>query len=381
MDNPKATITPFITEQKRTKTNFEKRYLEAFGNRQERRLDLPGFSPALISKKQELEQIQQKLADERLNYEYWLQEYEHRKADINNRKRIHEEEENIHNQFNKQAQEDIKRTKDNIEKEFKLTVKLEKELSALIVKEQQLAEKLQALRSQIEYYKPCADFLEDIVISTKMFETPEAVLSRYQALTTTKHDWSVALHDELRMDDKFTQKKAYLAFLKNQQVERNHKLVVLREEQEKKLKEKRYKQISVIKIAERTDEKKAEIATIQASINNICRQIIQNPIQPVRSHMTKQEVPNTVEGKLDIIKNRFLDLVEVVGDPEAGRLVKIDEDLKDFLKATRKANENQSRLNSPKKIRNDLVVSSKVEAEKDNFDQSQNESSILEKKI
>ena len=42
--NNKPTPTPFITEQKRTKTNFEKRYLEAFGNRQERRLDLPGFS-------------------------------------------------------------------------------------------------------------------------------------------------------------------------------------------------------------------------------------------------------------------------------------------------------------------------------------------------
>ena len=378
MEN-KPTLTPFITEQKRTKTNFEKKYLEAFGNRQERRLDLPGFSPALVSKKQELEHIQQKLADERLNYEYWLQEYDHRLTDINNRRRLHEEEEKIHNQFNKQAQDDIKRTKNNIEKEFQLATKLEKELSALLLKEQQLDEKLKALRSQIEYYKPCADFLEDIVLSTKMFETPEAVLSRYQALTATKRDWSVALHDELRMDDKFTQKKAQLAFLKNQLIERNHKLVVLREEQDKKIKEKRYKQISVIKIAERTDEKKAEIATINTSINSICRQIIQNPIQPIRSHMTKQQFPTTVEGKLDIIKNRFLDLVEVVGDPEAAKLVRIDEELKDFLKATRKANENQSRFSSPKKAIKDLTIPPKNDLEKDNFDQTQNENSILEK--
>ena len=332
----------------------------------------------MISKKQELEQIQQKLADERLSYEYWIQEYDHRLKDINNRRRLHEEEEKIHNQFNKQAQEDIKRTKSNIEKEFQLTTKLEKELSSLILKEQQLEEKLKGLRTQIEYYKPCADFLEDIVLSTKMFETPEAVLSRYQALTATKRDWSVALHDELRMDDKFTQKKSYLAFLKNQLIERNHKLVVLREEQEKKIKEKRYKQINVIKIAERTDEKKAELATINTSINSICRQIIQNPIQPIKSHMTKQQVPSTIEGKLDIIKNRFLDLVEVVGDPEAARLVRIDDDLKDFLKATRKANENQNRLVSPKKAIKDLTIPSKNEIEKENIDQILNENSLIQ---
>lgn len=378
MEN-KPTLTPFITEQKRTKTQFEKKYLEAFGNRQERRLDLPGFSPALVSKKQELEQIQKKLADERLNYEYWLQEYDHRLTDINNRRRVHEEEERIHNHFNKQAQDDIKRIKNNTEKEFQLASKLEKELSELIIKEQQLNEKLNELRSQIEYYKPCADFLEDIVLSTKMFETPESVLSRYQALTATKHDWSVALHDELRMDDKFTQKKAYLSNLKNQLIERNHKLVVLREEQDKKIKEKRYKQISVIKVAERTDEKKAEIATIYTSINSICRQIIQNPIQPIRSHMTKQQVPVAVDGKLDIIKNRFLDLVEIVGDPEAAKLVRIDEDLKDFLKATRKANENQNRFSSPKKAMKDLLTPSKSDLDKDNLDQSQNETLILEK--
>ncbi|OHS96472.1 hypothetical protein TRFO_37326 [Tritrichomonas foetus] len=352
----------FITEQKRTKTCFEKKYLDAFGNRQERRLDLPGLSPALISKRQELEEIQKKLAEERIGFERWTQDYEHRKNDQNAKIRLYQDEELVHKQFNKQAQNDIIRTKDNTDKEFQQTQKLEIELANLKLKEQELASKLKYLREQIDKCKPCADFLEDIVTATKYFETPEAVLNKYKSLISTKDDWSSTLHNELGLNDKFTQKKARLAFLKNQLIERNHKLSVLREEHEKSIKEKRYKQITVIKNAERTEEKEAEIATILTSIDNICRQVIQNPIQKVKSQMAKQEVPTTVEAKLDIIKNRFLDLIEIVGDPEVTKMVRMEDDLRDFLRTSRRIIENHSRLTTPKK--NSISkLSSKVDME------------------
>lgn len=345
--------TPFITEQKnRVKTKFERKYLESFGNRQERRIDIPGLSPALIMKRQELELAQKRLEDEKVNYEHWAQEYEQRKNDINGKKREFEEEEKMHLEYNRQAQQEINRYKINIEKEYNQTVKLENELTRLNAKEQELTEKLDGLKSEIAKVKPYADFLEDIVESTKIFESPESVLSRYRSLVSTKVDWSVILHNELGIEDRFSDKKAYLQQLKTQEMERNHKLSILREEIEKEAKNKKYKQVSMMKIAERTNEKETEIATIHSAINNICRQIIQNPLQPVRSQMAKQEVPTALVDKLNVIKSRFLDLFDIVSDPEITKTVRMDDDLKDFIKTTRKLNDAQNK--SPiKKLHND----------------------------
>lgn len=99
----------FLTEQKRAKSTFENKYLERYGNRAERRVDLPGLSPAMISKKAELDAIALKLANEKENHEKWLQEYENKKRIINKRYGDFEEEEKMHQQFNHHANFEIDR--------------------------------------------------------------------------------------------------------------------------------------------------------------------------------------------------------------------------------------------------------------------------------
>ena len=316
----------FLTEQKRTKTPFESKYLQAFGLNPDRKVNFQGISPELIAKRQKLEEMQKKLAEERLNFEKWTIEHEHRENEVLEKLKQFKEEEKMHQLFNKQAVEDIARTKLNIEQEVKLTIKLEKELAELNEKEQVYIEKIEGLRQMIEQYKPSAMFLEDVVLATKFYETPEALLNKYRTLMSTKAKWLTSLHNELRYDDPLSLKKKDLAMLKTTLIERNHTLRSLRETKNKKLQDKRFKQISFIKNIERVQEKRTELATITASINNICRFVINNPIQTARSKNLIQEVPSSYEEQLEIIKNRYLDLAEIVGDPEANKIKRTDSD-------------------------------------------------------
>lgn len=308
----------FITEQKRQRSNFEQKYLDIYGNQQERRIDLPGLSPAVIQKKQELEQMQQRLADERVNYERWAKDYQNRKSEIEESRATIAEEANLHATFNRHTQEEIDKIKEATSHEYDLTIKYTRKLNELKEKESELESRLTSLRQRIEKLQPAADFVERVVSQTKVFETPDAIVQRYDVLMAAKSDWGDELGRNLRSTDEFVCPRARLNHLKNILIEKNHKMAAMRDELQRVHQEGRYNHIGVIKNAERLNEKEEEEATIKTSIENICRQILL--AQEANKKKAQREMPESIEDRLDIIKQRFLDLQATINDPEAVRL-------------------------------------------------------------
>jgi hypothetical protein len=308
-------MTTFITQQKRAKTRFEQRYLKLYGNVQERRIDLPGLSPALIQKRQELEHAQQQLAAERLDYERWLKEHQQRKVDIEQKRNEFETEERARMQIKKRMKDEIARFKALSEKEYELFVKYEKQLAALNAKEEGIRVKLIEYQQQLDLLQPSAIFLEKVVGETKIFESIDAIIHRYETLMASKRDWTVELSSHLASPGQILGPRARIAHIQSVLLDKRHELRALREEIAKLKQQERYAHVLLMKNAEREIEKEAEEATVYSSIENMCRQTLINQGKETGKD-SGTEVPASMEEQLEIIKQRFLDLQAVISDPE-----------------------------------------------------------------
>ena len=306
----------FITEQKRQKTDFERKYLSLQSNRQERRTGYRGLSPVLLERKKELERLQEQLADERKNYEKWMKEHEIRKAEIEEARAKVQEEERQHEIFNRRTQEEIDKMKAEIVKEYDLTQKYTKQLKQVDERQGKLEAKLQELRKELEKLQSDAAFLDNAVSETKFFETPDAVVHRYETLTSSGGVWGAELRDIIENPDQWVTHKAHVNRLKSTLIEKNHKLAFLRDDLERLKQRARYDHVNVIKTAERSNEKEAEIVKIRVAIENMCRRIIHNQLKEGKRGVPTT-LPETIEERLAIIEERYLDLQAVTTDPEA----------------------------------------------------------------
>jgi hypothetical protein len=305
----------FVTQPPRAKSRFENQYLRLFGDTQERRVDLPGLSPALIQKRQELEAVQQQLASDRLNYEHWLKDHQQRKIDLEQKKTDFEQDETTRVAINDRMRGDIQKFKALAEKEYELTMKCESQLAALDGREEEIRRHVSDFLQQLEILSPSADFIEKVVSETKFFETPDAVVQRYETLTSSRNDWLSELRERLGISGGFCRPRERIVYLQSVLVERCHELRLLSEEIARHKQEDRYQQTNVTKAAERFMEKEIEQATVYTSIENMCRQTLFHQSQEAHRDLGFA-VPDSVEGQLEIVKQRFLDLRAVVADPD-----------------------------------------------------------------
>ena len=306
----------FLTQQKRTRTNFEQKYLTKYGYRQEQKTNLPGLMTELVKRRQDLESMQQELSDGRVGYERWLKEYQVRKTDVEARKRQIEEEERQHMMFNKHTQEEIDKIKEQIVKEYDLTQKYTKQLGILDEKGAKLQARVAELKSELQKLQPAADFVDHAVTETKFFESPDSIVQRYEILTGARKELRTELSQFLDSSDANMTPMARLAHLKDLLVEKNHQYASLREDLEKLKQQARYEQTNITKAAERSIAKEADKAKIVAAIESMCTQTLLNQARE-STRRVQTTMPDTIEGQLSIIEERFLDLKAITTDPDA----------------------------------------------------------------
>jgi myosin heavy subunit len=308
--------TPFITEQKRIRTGFETRYLAMYGTQRERGVDLPGLSPGLIQKRQELEQVQQTLTNERINYEHWLKEHQQRKNDLDLRKQEFDQESATRKAVHERARDDIEKIRALTDKEDELREKYERQMDALMEKEQQLKDKVSQYHHQLDKLKPAADFIDRVVQETMIFESAEDVLQRWDILVNSKADWTEELRKQFDVARAISNPREKLNFLQQLLVQKRCDLRNLREDIAKLRQQDRYDQILQTKTVERSIEKDVEEATVYSAIANMCRQTLIAQEHEATRFIGPVVVPPTAAEQLEIVKQRFLDLQAVITDPD-----------------------------------------------------------------
>ena len=302
----------FITEGEYVMNEYEKKYFEIYGNNHERRIDLPGLSPQLISKRQELENIQIELQNFREDQEKWISNYEQKKNEIHQKSLKIETEEKLNSEYIKHMQNEINKIIDNKNNEIQLSKKYNKEFVDLNEKEKELKEKLKKLQENLILLKPSAKFFEELVEKSQSFENSDVILHRYDILTSIKNDGINKLKKLIRINSTSDGLLNFeLEKEKNNQISLNNNLLNFFFELNELYKNHKYIQIISFKDIERITQKEEEYATTISSIENICDRVIysQDKVGKIIGFLEK---PKTIEGKLDLIEKRFTDLSEII---------------------------------------------------------------------
>jgi len=304
--------TTFITEGEHVMNTFEKKYFEVFGNNHERRINLPGLSPELIAKRQELENIQQELSNAREDQEKWMVVFEQKKSELNEKRNKNDIEEKKNSEFHRHIQQEINKFNENKGKQTEMIHKFETEYSSLVQTESEIVKRLEYLKSIIEELQPSAKFFEQIVEKSQAFATAEEILHRYDTLINTKNTWSQTLqHLVSSSSPGEVSLKEELEKQKNLQVSLSNTVLSLKDEIERLKKGRKYSQINAFKNIERVTEKEEEYATVISSIDNICERVLSSQ-EKIGKIIGFPDKPKTIEQKLDIIEKRFFDLSAIV---------------------------------------------------------------------
>ncbi|EAY18733.1 DnaJ domain containing protein [Trichomonas vaginalis G3] len=327
----------FLTQIEHVQTTFEKKYLEMMGNRQERRIDLPGLSPQLIAKKTELEQIQAELQQARQDQEKWESNLEEDKALVNeHRKDAYQIEQKTQEIF-KHLRAEIENHNRNRKKQESLTKQYEDELEELTVTEKELQQKIQGTQNEISKLQPYSIFFEDVVTRSKLFLNTEQILNRFNLLMQAKDVYSRSTSEEKEVkkeevkdenyddgDDKvlelrkpetngLAKAKEELKRLQGQRIQLVHQVYSLREDIKKLQKKNRYVKTNAIKGAERVSDKQTDYVTIMSSIDNIMKMVKATQESLGRIYTTTEKI-ETPEAKLELIEKRFQDLVAIISE-------------------------------------------------------------------
>lgn len=304
----------FVTAPKHVQTTFEKKYLESIGVTQERRIDLPGFSPHLIAKKTELENIQAELAAAREAQERWNVQYELRKTKIDEKKMLFETDQKLQAESQNKIQAEIDKYLEGYKTQLALTRQFDAEFEKLSKDKVELEKEIATYSVKIDELQKAADFFKETVNATNLFESSESILNRYNILKSTKQMCSDNLLKILQSPINSEDTKAELEMLQNKRIGLNNTVSKLRDEIRDLLSQNKYLQSNTLKDIERVNEKECELLRVLTSIDNLTARAV-----AAQSKLGKmvgvQEKPVTIEQKLDLIVNRFIDLHTIVNSP------------------------------------------------------------------
>ena len=317
----------FITQ--REKTTFEKKVLEVMGDGQERKIYNSGFSPHLIQKNTELENIQAELQQVLRDQEKWDGIADSEQIRLNEKRMRFEQEEKQEQEKIRRMKVEIKRYTEEFKRQQEITKRYEDEYQELVIKENSLQETISQFKGEIEELQSYADFFDKVVTEGSMFGTTDNILNRYKALKAARADCSNDLQSIIRdihpMNYELAKERDKLL---NDKIETAHMVAQTKEEINKLQKQNRYVQMNIMKDAERVEEKESDYVTIMSSIDNITQRVLSTQNKLGRIYSTAAEgTALTVEMKLDLIEKRFQDLIAIV-DPESFQEMRKDKTVK-----------------------------------------------------
>ena len=301
----------FLTRQNRKPTTFELKYLEKFGKGGDRRIGLPGLSPELVDKQDEMEQVNKNLENARAKFEQWKTNLQAKKKEIEAKKEKLAEEKHQLDQFTVVHTAELEKCREREKQENKMIAEMESELEELSVKEEQLRKKNDDLSQELSRLQPCADYLQSVVESGHKFDNIDAILNRHAILAATREEYIVKYQELLQqMGVKEREAEEQLLKEKNLLIDLTMRYNggVMAFESAKKVNE--YKKTTIIKEIQRVEEKSVEVATIETSINAIYKRALAKASQTGISKVTDTAVG--YDARLVYIQNRFTDLAGVI---------------------------------------------------------------------
>jgi hypothetical protein len=215
--------------------------------------------------------------------------------------------------FTQHHRQELEKAKRREKEEIEKARQIEKELKALAEREDALKAREEIVARELKDLRPIADYLQAVAEASQAFDTVDAVLHRYETLATTRKDY-LALY-EMLMED-FGTEEAKLSL----QLESKHSHLIdstmkfnekiTRVNQTKKLNE--YRNTQLIKDVQRIVDKNTEVTTIKTSIKTIFARAQSQATGPLFEPQKKGVAIE--DSMLDFVKNRFLDLRDIIRD-------------------------------------------------------------------
>ena len=310
-NSSKIADSTFITRQDRERSVFEKKYLEKYGTKEEKRIGLPGLSPELVDKQDEMEQVNKNLEEARAKFEQWKTNLQVKKKEIESAKEKLAEQKRQLDQFTVVHNAELEKCREREKMENKLIIEMEAELEELTQKEQELRQKNNDLENELTSLQPFADYLQSVVEDGHKFDNIDSILYRHATLASTREEYIKkyqVLLSQMGVKEREAEKK--LMEERNLLIDATMKYNdgVMAIESAKKTNE--YKKTTLIKEIQRVEEKNVELSTIETSINSIYKRAF------FKAHQTStnkaQDNATSYDQKLTYIQNRFTDLAAVI---------------------------------------------------------------------
>lgn len=302
----------FITKQERVKSGFEKRYLERCYGAPEFHTEIPGFSPEIVQVQEDFMNSQGKLDETRAQHDKWMIDHKMRENKLISQKENFEQIETNEDRNKSKIKSEIDAYSLNCKYELDLIEKYEKELIELKKKEKDAKNRLEVLEEDIRRLEPSVLYLDQLLDDTKIFEGTEQMLQRFHDLTQLNEYFN----DEEESLESFTDPKdlnlwALLSHLRQELIEKHHKLISFDDQITSTHTENRYVVQENMKIEEKNLEKEIDIAEIASSLDNISKFAFD--LRKDFALLGESEHPPThLDAQLDLIEIRFDVLKQII---------------------------------------------------------------------
>lgn len=304
----------FLTRPHKQRSNFELKYIERFGNAGDKRIGLPGLSPQLVDKQQEMEKTNNQLEDARNKFETWKTNFQRKRKEIEEKQQSLAEQKRQLDAFSQQQMAALEKAKKREQEEIDQAHHIDRELKSLTEEEEQLRTQNDQLKAELDELQPCADYLQSVVESCQSFDNIEAILNRHQSLANTRAEY---LEKYQQLMQRYGSDEADLALKLDKQ---KSKLIdctmkyndgIARVSQAKKLNE--YRRTTLIKDVQRIEDKNVELAAIKTSIRTIYNRAL-NRSSATADQAQRKKGDLNEQQMLEYIENRFNDLKDIIED-------------------------------------------------------------------
>ena len=309
----------FLTRPREQRSTFEKKYLERIGNIGDKRIGIPGMSPQLMDKQREMELADKQLQEARVKFEQWKTNFQKKRKDIEEQQQALAEQKKALDSFTQHHITELEKAKKRELEELDKAREIEKELKGLTEREEKLRTKNDALTEELRQLQPCADYLQSVVESCQTFDNIEAILHRHESLSHTRGEF---LEKYQELMGRYGSDEAELSKLL--EVRRSHLIDSTMKYNEeisrinKTRKQNEYRNASMVKDAQRIEEKNTELAAIRTSIKTIYSRALSKSLATIDQIQKRKGMNVTEEGMLEYIEHRFLDLKDIIREATEG---------------------------------------------------------------
>ena len=270
------------------------------------------ISPKLIDKQNEMVSSNNELEKAKNNFDEWKDSFQGRKKEVEEKQEKLNAQRKYLQEFAEhhdgELEKSIKRQK---EEEHKI-IMIENRTRVLLEEEQFLKAQNDTLKDELRTLGQYSSYLKSVIIECPSFSTIDSILSRFQSISETNQEYFAKFQLLLSQFGSNSSKEAVILDThKSYLIDRTMKFneALNRVAQAKRLNE--YKKAQVIKDIQRTKEKEIELATIKASLRAVYRRALER-VGCFEEPSVKQEKLLSEKEMLEFIKNRYIDLTDVI---------------------------------------------------------------------